>query len=150
MGGGKRTRERALPRIFGPLQNSLWSALSWILYRKNRALTPEGGGRRTVQRGVQNPFLGGVSFVRFSYPLFFHPPKASSEPNCFPLCLCLGLHPSVCSGICPFASAYLPASLPPSLFSFSFSLSLFLSFSLSLSLSLYFLYVSKNMYMLQG
>ena len=30
MGGGKRTRERALPKIFGPLQKSFWSALSWI------------------------------------------------------------------------------------------------------------------------
>ena len=38
------------------------------LYRKNRALTPEGGGKRTVRGGVQNPFLGGVSFVRFSTP----------------------------------------------------------------------------------
>ena len=30
MGGGRRTRERALPKIFGPLQKSFWSALSWI------------------------------------------------------------------------------------------------------------------------
>ena len=74
MGGGKRTRERALPKIFGPLQKSFWSALSWILYRENRAPTPEGGGKRTVRGGVQNPFLGGVSFVRFSTPLFFAPP----------------------------------------------------------------------------
>ena len=43
MGGGKRTRERALPKIVG-------------------------------RGGVQNPFLGGVSFVRFSTPLFFPPP----------------------------------------------------------------------------
>ena len=42
--------------------------------RKNRALTPEGGGKRTVRGGVQNPLLGGVSFVRFSTPLFFPPP----------------------------------------------------------------------------
>ena len=28
MGGGKHTRERALPKIFGPLQKSFWSALS--------------------------------------------------------------------------------------------------------------------------
>ena len=75
MGGGKRTRERALPKIFGPLQKSFWSALSWILYKKNRALAPEGGGKRTVRGGgVQNPFLGGVSFARFSTPLFFPPP----------------------------------------------------------------------------
>ena len=52
MGGGKRTRERALPKIFGP-----------------------------VRGGVQNPFLGEVSFVWFSTPLFFPPPPsmASSE-----------------------------------------------------------------------
>ena len=30
MGGGKRTRERALPKILGPLQKSSWSALSWF------------------------------------------------------------------------------------------------------------------------
>ena len=35
---------------------------------------PEGGGKRTERRGVRNPFLGGVSFVRFSSPLFFPPP----------------------------------------------------------------------------
>ena len=74
MGGGKRTRERALPKIFGPLQNSFWSALSLIFVQENRALTPEGGGKRTVRGGVQNPFLGGVSFVRFSTPLLFPPP----------------------------------------------------------------------------
>ena len=38
----------------------------FFLYRKNRALTPERGEKRTVRGGVQNPFLGGVSFVRFS------------------------------------------------------------------------------------
>ena len=45
-----------------------------ILYRENRATTPEGGGKRTVRGGVQNPFFAGVSFVRFSSPLFSHPP----------------------------------------------------------------------------
>ena len=50
-----------------------------FLYRKKRALTPESGGKRTVRGGVQNPFVGGVSFVRFSTPLFFHPPMTSSE-----------------------------------------------------------------------
>ena len=71
MGGGKRTRERAFPEIFGPLQKSFWSALSWVFVQENRALTPERGGKRTVQGGVQNPFLGGVSFVRFSPPPLF-------------------------------------------------------------------------------
>ena len=42
-----------------------------FLYRKNRGLTPEGGGKRTVRGGVQNHFLGGVSFVNtFPPPLF--------------------------------------------------------------------------------
>ena len=44
-----------------------------FLYRRNRATSPEGDGKRTV-RGVRNPFFGGVSFVRFSSPLFFPPP----------------------------------------------------------------------------
>ena len=48
MGGGKRTRERALPKISGPLQKSFWSAQSWILYRKKQSNDPEGGGKRTI------------------------------------------------------------------------------------------------------
>ena len=87
MGGGKRTRERALPKIFGPLQKSFWSALSWISVQENRAPTPEGGGKRTVRGGVQNPFLEGVSFVRFSTPLPFPPPMASSELRKLPVLL---------------------------------------------------------------
>ena len=43
-------------------------------------LTPEGGGKRTVPGGVQNPFLGGVSFVRFSTP-----PPFSTPPSWRPL-----------------------------------------------------------------
>ena len=42
-----------------------------FLYRQNRALTPERGGKRTARGGVQNPFLGA--------PLFFHPSMASSD-----------------------------------------------------------------------
>ena len=34
MGGGKRTRERGLPKSFKPLQKSFWSALSLSLHRK--------------------------------------------------------------------------------------------------------------------
>ena len=34
MGGGKRTRERTLTKIFGPLQKSFWSALSWIFVQE--------------------------------------------------------------------------------------------------------------------
>ena len=37
MGGGKHTGERALPRIFGPLQKSFWSALSWIFVQEKKS-----------------------------------------------------------------------------------------------------------------
>ena len=30
MGGEKRTRERGVPKMLGPLQKSFWSAVSWI------------------------------------------------------------------------------------------------------------------------
>ena len=76
MGEAKRMGEENVPdqKDVGPLQKSFWYAESWILVLENRATTPEGGGKRTRERGIQNPFLGGVSFVRFSTPLFFHPP----------------------------------------------------------------------------
>ena len=74
MGGGKRTRERALLKIFDPCKRDSGLLSRGFLYRQNRALTREGGEKRTVRGGVQNPFLGGVSFVRFSTPLFFPPP----------------------------------------------------------------------------
>ena len=37
MGGGKRTRERTLPKIFGPLQKSFWSALSWLFVQEKQS-----------------------------------------------------------------------------------------------------------------
>ena len=37
MGGGKRTRERALPKNFGPLHKSFWSALSWIFVQEKQS-----------------------------------------------------------------------------------------------------------------
>ena len=37
MGGGKRTRERALPKMFGPLQKSFCSALSWIFVKEKQS-----------------------------------------------------------------------------------------------------------------
>ena len=67
MGGGKRTRERALPKTMDPSKRA-----SCLLRRG----TPEGGGKRTVRGAVQNPFLGGVSFVRFPPP----PPLFSTPP----------------------------------------------------------------------
>ena len=52
------------------------SGLLWrgFLYRKNRALTPEGGGKRTVRGGVENPFWEGCQSWGFPPPSFFHPP----------------------------------------------------------------------------
>ena len=74
MGGGKRTRDRALPKNAGPLQKKRASGLlsRGFVYRRNRATRPEGVETVPVPyEGGPNPFLGGVSFVRFSSPLFF-------------------------------------------------------------------------------
>ena len=57
-------------KLLDPSKRAFGLLCRGLLYRKKRALTPEGGGKRTVRGGVQNPFLGGVSFVRFSTPLF--------------------------------------------------------------------------------
>ena len=74
-GGGGNVPENALSRKFlDPSKRASGLLCRGFLYRKNRALTSEGGGKRTVGGGVQNPFLGGVSFVRFSTPLLFPPP----------------------------------------------------------------------------
>ena len=35
-GGGKRTRECALPKIFGALQKSFWSVLSWSFVQEKQ------------------------------------------------------------------------------------------------------------------
>ena len=68
MGGGKRPR-----KFLDPSKRASGLLCRGFLYRKDKALTLEGGGKRTVRGGVQNPFLGGVSFVRFSTPLLFPP-----------------------------------------------------------------------------
>ena len=74
MGGGKRTRERALPKMLGPLQKSFCSALfRGFLYMR-------GGGKRTVRGGGPKPLFGrGVIHEVFHPTSFFHPPMASSE-----------------------------------------------------------------------
>ena len=56
MGGGKRIRERALPKNSGPLQKSCWSAKSWI-FVQNRATTPEGV-ENVPYEGCPNPLFG--------------------------------------------------------------------------------------------
>ena len=88
MGGGKRTRERALPKSFGPLQRASVLLCRGVMFRKNRALTPEGGGKRTVRGGrSKTPSGRGVIREVFLPPSFFHPPMASSEPIVFVLTL---------------------------------------------------------------
>ena len=42
--------------------------------KKKDKILPFFESKTTVRGGVQNPFLGGVSSVRFSTPLFFPPP----------------------------------------------------------------------------
>ena len=59
MEGGKRTGERALPKILDPSKRASGLLCRGFLYKKNKALTPEGGGKRTVRGGVQNPFWEG-------------------------------------------------------------------------------------------
>ena len=76
--GEENVPENALSRTFlDPSKRAFRLLCRGFLYRENRALTPEGCGKRTVRGGVPNPFLGGVSFVRFSYPLFFPPPHGA-------------------------------------------------------------------------
>ena len=76
--GEENVPENALlPEIFGPLQKSFWPALSWsfCISVKNRALTPEGGGKRTVRGGVSKPLFGRrVIREVFHTPLFSTPP----------------------------------------------------------------------------
>ena len=42
IGGGERTGERALPKVFGPLQRSFWSAQLWILLGKTKSTVKAG------------------------------------------------------------------------------------------------------------
>ena len=73
--GEKNVPENASARKFlDPSQRASGLLCRGFSYRKNRAMAPEGGGKRTRRREVQKPFLGGVSFVRFSSPLFSPPP----------------------------------------------------------------------------
>ena len=82
MGGGKRTRERALPKkCWTPPKELLLSAHSCIFVQEKQSNDARGGWKSYRRRGVQNPFLGGVSFVRFSCP----PPPPFSTPPWRPL-----------------------------------------------------------------
>ena len=74
-GGGKRTRERALPKIFGPLQKSFWSALSWIFVQEKQSTDTWGGWKTYRRRGGPKPLFG-----RGVIREVFHPPPFSTPP----------------------------------------------------------------------
>ena len=74
-GGGKRTGERALPKIFGPLQKSFWSALLWIFVQEKQSTDTWGGWKTYRTRGGPKPLFGtGVIREVFHPPLFSTPP----------------------------------------------------------------------------
>ena len=86
-GGGQNVRgeenvpENALSRKFlDPSKRASVLHCRGFLYRKTRALTPEGVENVPYKGGFQSPFLGGVSFVRFSSPLFFSTPPLFLPP----------------------------------------------------------------------
>ena len=77
LGGGKRTRERALPKIFEPHPKELlFCSCRGFLYRKSRTTTPERGGKRIVREGGPKPLFLGPAFGRmdFSRIFIFEPP----------------------------------------------------------------------------
>ena len=78
--GEENVPENALSRKFlDPSKRASGLLCRGFLFRKNRALTPEGGGKRTVQGGSKTLFGRGVIREVFHPPLFFHPPMASSD-----------------------------------------------------------------------
>ena len=80
MGGGKRTRGGALPKIFGPLQKSFLSALSWIFVQEKQSADAWGGWKTYRTRGGPKPLFGrGVIREVFHPPPFSTPPVASSD-----------------------------------------------------------------------
>ena len=73
MGGGN-VPENALSRIcLDPSKRASALLCRGLLYRKNRALTLEGGGKRTIRGRVQNRFWEGI--IRE----VFHPPHFSTS-----------------------------------------------------------------------
>ena len=81
MGGASRMREKMYQTMRPPdkfLDPSKWASGLFnlaVLYRKQSNDT----WKCTRRRGIRKPFLEGVSFVRFSSPLFFPPPLAYSS-----------------------------------------------------------------------
>ena len=86
MGGGKRTRERALPEIFGPFQKSFWSALSWISVQEKQIADTWGGWKtyRTRGGGGPKPFLGRRVIREVFHPPLFSTPPSPWRPLIFP------------------------------------------------------------------
>ena len=73
-GAGKRTRERALPKILGPLQKSFWPAPPWILVQEKQSTDTWGGWKTYRTRGGPKPLFGrGVIREVFHPPLFSTP-----------------------------------------------------------------------------
>ena len=74
--GEENVPENALSRKFlDPSKRASGLLCREFLYRKNRALTPEGGGKRTVRGGGPKPLFGrGVIREVFHPPLFSTPP----------------------------------------------------------------------------
>ena len=75
-GGEENVPENALSRKFlDPSKRASGLLCPGVLYRKNRALTPERGGKRTVRGGGPKPL-----FVRGVIREVFHPPLFSTPP----------------------------------------------------------------------
>ena len=74
--GGRKTyqRTRSPENFWSPPKELLVCSVVDFCIGKTEHWHLQGVGKRTVWGGVQNPFLGGLSFVRFSTPLFFPPP----------------------------------------------------------------------------
>ena len=74
MAGGKFVPENALSRKFlDPSKRASGLLCREFLYRKNRALTPEGGGKRTYEGGSKTPFWEGCHSWGFPPPSFVPP-----------------------------------------------------------------------------
>ena len=56
--GRKRTRQFTSRKIIGPSRKASGELSPWVLYRKNRAMTPERGGKSTRRRWAQTRFEG--------------------------------------------------------------------------------------------
>ena len=74
-GGGKRTRERALPKNSEALQKSFWSPQSWILAQEKQTNDTRGGWktyRTLLARAIHNSIRAHrfARIIRNRNPLF--------------------------------------------------------------------------------